>query len=102
MSKDRGSQTALARLWIGHTRLTHIYLTFGDYQPYWEDCVVPLTVRNSLVECLSLAELQQHFLFKCRGADEVYSFCRVLGPQCPSPSYDVLVFLKEARLHTIS
>ena len=64
----------------------------GDYQPYCDDCLVPLTVQHLLVECARLGELRQRMLFKCQGEDAVYRLSKVLGPACPSPGYDVLVF----------
>ena len=60
--RSRG-QTALARLRIGHTRLTHSYLMSGEYQPYCDDCLMPLIIRHLLVDCPSLLELRQRFLF---------------------------------------
>ena len=42
--RERRLQTALARLRIGHTRLTHSYLMSGEYQPYCDDCLVPLYI----------------------------------------------------------
>ena len=35
--RERRLQTALARLRIGHTRLTHSYLKSGEHQPYCDD-----------------------------------------------------------------
>ena len=71
--RERRLQTALARLRIGHTRLTHSYLMSGEYQSYCDDCLMPLTVRHLLVECPSLVELRQRFLYRCRSADGGFS-----------------------------
>ena len=60
--------------------------------------LVLLTVRHLLVECSSLVELRQRFLYRCRGADGGFSISRVLGPVCPSPGYEVVYFLEEAGL----
>ena len=73
-------QTALARLRIGHTRLIHSHLMSGEYQPFCDDCLVPLTVRHLLVECPSLVELRQRFPYQCHSADGGFSLSRVLGP----------------------
>ena len=91
-------QTALARLCIGHTHLTNSYLMSSEYQLYCDDCLVPFTVRQLLVECPSLVELRQRFLYRCRGADGGFSLSRMLGPAYPSPSYEVVYFLEEAGL----
>ncbi|MPD06488.1 hypothetical protein E2C01_102302 [Portunus trituberculatus] len=56
--QDRTAQTLLARLRIGHTYLTQRFVLTRDPQPYCDDCLVPLTVRHLLVECLSLIELR--------------------------------------------
>ncbi|MPC91781.1 hypothetical protein E2C01_086839 [Portunus trituberculatus] len=39
----------------------------GDRQPYCEDCLVPLTVRHLLIECPSLMDLRNRYLYRCRG-----------------------------------
>lgn len=95
--RDRRSQTALALLRIGHTRLTHGYLMSADYQPYCNDCLIPLTVRHVLVECPSLIELRNRFLCQCRGADGLFALQRMLGAKCPS-GFNVLYFLEDAGL----
>ena len=58
--------------------------------------MVPLTVRHVLVECPSLVDLRDRFLYRCRDADGVFHLTRVLGPKCLSPGYQVLHFLEEA------
>ncbi|MPC92443.1 hypothetical protein E2C01_087532 [Portunus trituberculatus] len=60
--RDRSAQTLLARLRIGHTYLTQRYLLTRDPQPYYDVCLVPLTVRHLLVECPSLIELRHRYL----------------------------------------
>ncbi len=57
--QERRSETALARLRMGHTRLTHGYLMSRETQPFCEACLIPLTVRHFLVECSSLVELRE-------------------------------------------
>ena len=94
--RDRRTQTALARLRIGHTHLTHSYLLSGDHQPYCDDCLVPLTVRHLLAECLSLIELRHRFLSRCCGPGGVYDLASILGPDCLNPGYEVLRFVREA------
>ena len=94
--RDRRSQTALTRLRIGHTRLTHSYLMSGDPQPDCEDCLVPLTVRHLLVECPSLGDLRCRFLYRCRGSDGAFQLSSILGPSCLNPGFDVLRFIEEA------
>ena len=95
--RDRGSQTLLTRLRIGHSRLTHSYLMSRDCQPYCEDCLVPLTVRHLLVECPSLLDFRHRYLYRCRDRSSgVFSLSRMLGPACLARGYDVIGFLQEA------
>lgn len=94
--RDRRHQTVLVRLRIGHTRLTHGYLMSGNHQPFCDDCLVPLSVRHLLVECPSLVGLRNRYLSRCRGANGVYDIRRMLGPDCLSPGFDVIPFLREA------
>ncbi|MPC66480.1 hypothetical protein E2C01_060628 [Portunus trituberculatus] len=95
--RDRRAQTLLARLRIGHTYFTERYLLTRDPQPYFDDCLVPLTVQHLLVECPSLIELR--YIYRCRGRDSVV-FClsKFLGPAFLAPGHDVFRFLGEAGL----
>ena len=73
-------ETALCRLRIGHTRLTHDYLMAGrSNPPFCDDCLVPLTVRHLLVECPSLGELRERFLSGSRSGDGSYILAEILG-----------------------
>ena len=50
--KNRRLETAIARLRIGHTNITHSYLMQGQtIPPECERCNVPLTVKHLLTEC---------------------------------------------------
>ena len=97
--RDRHTQVLLARLRIGHTRLTNSYLMSRDPQPYCDDCIVPLTVRHILAECPSLLDLRHRYLYRCRGrgGGEFHLF-QILGSNSLAPGYDVLSFLGEAGL----
>ena len=44
-------EVILARLCIGHTRVTHSYLLLGEEQPQCVGCDAPFTVRHFLLEC---------------------------------------------------
>jgi ribonuclease HI len=51
-SKVRRDEVILARLRIGHTRLTHGHLMEASgVLPYCHSCLVPLTVEHFMVEC---------------------------------------------------
>ena len=61
-SMPRRWETALCRLGIGHTRLTHGYLMSASPQTFCMDCLVPQTVEHLLVECPSLRDERRTFL----------------------------------------
>ena len=96
----RRRETALCRLRIGHTRLTHGYLMCKDPQPYCNDCLVPLSVRHILIECPSLNDLR----IRCFNDRDVraasYSLEYILGSNFSENN--LFKFLKEADiLHMI-
>ena len=52
----------LNRLRIGHSRLTHSYLLYGDGPLTCQSCGIPLTVKQKLVECSNLRAIREkHF-----------------------------------------
>ncbi|GFR04982.1 putative RNA-directed DNA polymerase from transposon X-element [Trichonephila clavata] len=50
-SSNRREQVIWTRLRLGHTRLTHRHLLFGEPPPYCEICNVPLSVKHILCDC---------------------------------------------------
>ena len=78
-SLPRRWETALCRLRIGHTRLTHGFLMADNHEPYCDDCIVPLTVKHILTECPSLIEERKQYL--SYGKDESGNFVlsKILG-----------------------
>ena len=78
-SMPRRWETALCRLRIGHTRLTHGYLMSADPQTFCMDCLVPLTVVHLLVECPSLGDERQRFLHYGK-VGATYRLDKILGP----------------------
>ena len=100
--RKRHTESSLARLRIGHTRLTHTHLLSEDPEPFCEDCLVPLTVRHLLVECPSLRDLREQYLSQCRGRDGVFRLSLMLGERCGSSGHDVLRLMEAAgHLHQI-
>ena len=94
----RRLETALVRLRIGHTRLTHGFLMCGGVQPFCDDCLVPLTVRHLLVECPSLGDIRRRLLFRHKSSDGSFCLSSVLGGVRGTPGTDLFLFLKEAGL----
>ena len=89
-SMPRRWETALCRLWIGHTRLTHGHLMSADPQTYYMDCLIPLTVEHLLAEWPSLGDERRLFLSygkigaryqltKILGQDEVFNMSGIFG-----------------------
>ncbi|GBN55811.1 hypothetical protein AVEN_167975-1, partial [Araneus ventricosus] len=57
----RGADVKLTRLRIGHTRVTHKYLLFGERTPMCPTCNVELTVCHILIECSNFNLHRIHF-----------------------------------------
>ena len=91
-------ETALCRLRIGHTRKTHGFLMAGEYQPFCDDCLVPLTVKHLLIECPSLGDLRESFLSDSRGEDGSYILAKVLGEDVLYDTSDIFCFVEAAGL----
>ena len=73
-SPIRSWSIILTRLRIGHCTLTHGHLMNNTYQPYCDDCIVPLTVKHFLTECPSYREER----IQCFGTDTL-SMKDILG-----------------------
>lgn len=56
-SLQRREQVVLARLRIGHTNLTNIYLLTGNQQPICQVCNAVVTVKHIILEC---QDYEQH------------------------------------------
>ena len=91
-------ETALCRLRIGHTRLTHGFLMAGEHQPFCDDCLVPLTVKHLLIECPSLRDLRDRHLSESRGEDGRYILADVLGEDVMYDVSGIFHFIAEAGL----
>lgn len=53
---NRGYETRLSRLRIGHTYITHRFILLGDNQPICDTCVTPVTVEHILRDCTKYTE----------------------------------------------
>ena len=51
-------EVVLARLRLGHTRVTHSYLQQGEEQPQCVGCDAPFNERHFLLECGYLAQVR--------------------------------------------
>ena len=58
---SRYDSVLLNRLRIGHSRLTHSFLLYGDGPPTCQSCGIPLTVKHILVECSNLRAIREKY-----------------------------------------
>ena len=60
--KNRRAETAISRLRIGHTNLTHSYLMEGQANPpICERCNQPITVKHILLECRNYTNIRNKY-----------------------------------------
>ena len=84
----RQEEAVLARLRIGHTRITHSYLLKREEPPYCFGCDAPFTVRHILLECSDFSHIRnKHF--------HVDTITKLLNDV---PIDNVLLVLKEINL----
>ena len=57
----RKEEVVLARLRLGHTRVTHSYVLLGEEQPQCVGCDAPFTVRHFLLECDDYAQVRNNY-----------------------------------------
>jgi len=58
---SRYDSVLLNRLRIGHSRLTHSYLLYGDGPPACQTCGIQLTEKHILVECSHLQAIREKY-----------------------------------------
>ena len=56
----RREEVVLARLRLGHTKVTHSYLLQGEEHPQCVGCDAPFTVRHFLLECGDFAQVRNN------------------------------------------
>ena len=83
----RKEEVVLARLRLGHTRVTHSYLLQGEEQPHCVGCDAPFTVRHILLECGDFAQVRNNCfhvlnmkqLFQDIHIDSIMTFLRQIN-----------------------
>ena len=83
----RREEVVLARLRLGHTRVTHLYLLQGEEQPQCVGCDAPFTVRHFLLECGDFAQVRNNCfhvdnmkeLFQDIHIDNIMTFLRQIS-----------------------
>lgn len=100
---NRRTEITLARLRIGHSRLTHGYLMERGLPPQCEACDEPLTIKHLLAECI-----ENHFLrirmFPASVNLTTDDTLKLILSEQPNSNYDVdrlLSFLRESNINDI-
>ena len=83
----RKEEVVLARLRLGHTRVTHSYLLLGEEHPQCVGCDAPFTVRHFLLECGDFAQVRNNCfhvanmkeLFQDIHIDSIMTFLRQIN-----------------------
>ena len=83
----RREEVVLARLRLGHTRVTHSYLLQGEQLPQCVGCDAPFTVRHFLLECGDFAQVRNNCfhvnnmkeLFQDIHIDSIMTFLRQIN-----------------------
>ena len=83
----RKDEVVLARLRLGHTRVTHSYLLQGEEQPQYVGCDAPFTERHFLLECGDFAQVRNNCfhvdnmkeLFQDIHIDSIMTFLRQIN-----------------------
>ena len=83
----RKEEVVLARLRLGHTRVTHAYLLLGEEQPQCVGYDTPFIVRHFLLECGDFAQVRNNCfhvenmkqLFQDIHIDSIMTFLRQIN-----------------------
>ena len=95
---SRRWETALCRLRIGHTRLTHDFLMSNYYQRHCDDCIIPLTVKHLLTECPSFRDQRERFLDYGKDGQGNFNLLEILGSRGNFTSDGLFGFLTETNI----
>ena len=69
--RSHKEEMILARLCVGHTRLTHNYILAQEPQPKCTTCQTPYTMKHILIECNELNQMRQR-LNRARHIKDVF------------------------------
>ncbi|CAF4043758.1 unnamed protein product [Rotaria magnacalcarata] len=92
--KSRRDETVIARLRIGHTRLTHGYLMESGVRPYCLNCIVPLTVEHILVECPDFQDHRRTYFSRLSPVN----LCNILAEGDSFNAHSIIQFLSTIGL----
>ena len=95
--KSRREEVAMARLRIGHTRLTHSSLLQGDPRLMCPTCNTALTVMHVLIECREYAQERRTLRNHCNTSGIPFDLPHLLGDE-PTLTKLLCVYLRETQL----
>ena len=95
--KSRREEVAMARLRIGHTRLTHSSLLQGDQRLMCPTCNTALTVMHVLIECREYAQERRTLRNHCNTSGIPFDLPHLLGDE-PTLTKLLCVYLRETQL----
>ena len=83
----RQEEVVLARLRIGHKRITHSYILKREEQPYCFERDAPFTVRHILLECIDFSHIRNKYfhhdtikqLFNDEPIDNIFFFLKEIN-----------------------
>ena len=88
-NKSRRIETVLARLRLGHTNITHVYLMQGQTEPpECTSCRVTITVKHLLLECRKYVTIRNKYFRNPTLSDML----------AESNDFSIVLYLKEANL----
>ena len=76
LNLKRSDQVFISRIRIGHSQLTHTYLSKGEYQPECIFCECPFTLYHILLECSDTSPWGTYYVTMWDLFTEANIFCR--------------------------
>lgn len=96
---NRRDEVVLARLRIGHTRLTHSYLFDKMDKPICDTCLAPITISHIIVNCQKYSRQRALIRNMCIRYKVQFSLKSLLGNINFELGSAVLQFLKDTDLY---
>ena len=86
----RQEVVVLARLRIGHTRITHSYLLKREEQPYCFGCDAPFTVRHFLLKRDAFSHIRNKY-FHVDTINQLFNFFMIFAVKKYFNVFDILI-----------
>ena len=95
---SRRDEVVIARLRVGHTRLTHSGVIRSSTHDRCTSCDLPLTVVHVLLRCNIYVDARRDLRLKCARLNIPFDLRHLLGDEHPSVLEGVLSFLRQTLL----